>query len=335
MLKIILNRRIDMKKSIYYRGLIAQPWYNFTETLAYAITGKKIPENIIYGKKIPYGKDKHEYVNTFCLKEYEHSKKPLFIYIHGGGWISGITEMRNSYILNWAQKGFFTCSISYTYAPEGCFPKQLHQVYSAIDFIFDKAEEYNIDTDNIIISGESAGGYFLSYLASCVADPSPLDKLGISFRNRDKFRIKAIVSHSGCYNPELLSDKTKPQSKFPDMKMMIESFSGKSVDELQSYLKTEEGKLLIPQVNSGYPPYYLAWSTQDALRFETFDLVKELRKYNIPYRMFRGDGLAGNHAWTIVTLLKKGRECLEDAFDFVLPCLPDYFEKRSDTWYRI
>lgn len=324
-----------MKKNIYMRGLIAQPWYNFTETLAYAITGKKIPDNIIYGKKIPYGNDKREYINTFCLKEYKNIKKPLFIYIHGGGWVSGITEMRNSYILHWAQKAFFTCSISYTYAPQGCFPTQLRQIYSAIDYIFDKADEYNIDTDNIVIAGESAGGYFLSYLASCVADPTPLDKLGIKFRHRDEFRIKAIVSHSGCYSPERLSDKTKPQSKFPDMKMMVESFSGKSVDELQTYLKTEEGKLLVPQVNSGYPPCYLAWSAQDYLRYETFDLVKELRQYNIPYRMFKGDGLAGNHAWTFVTLLKKGRECLEDTFNFVLPRLPDYFEKKSDTWTRI
>ncbi len=324
-----------MDKKIYYRGLIAQPWYNFTEGLAYIITGRPIPESITYGKKIPYGTDKREYINTFCLKEYESRKKPLFIYIHGGGWVSGITEMRNSYILNWAEKGFFTCSISYTYAPKGCFPIQLRQVYSAIDYIFDKAEEYNIDTDNIVISGESAGGYFLSYLASCVTDPTPLDKLNINFRNRDKFRIKAIVSHSGCYSPERLSDRTKPQSKFPDMKMMVEAFSGKSIDELQDYLKTDEGKLLIPQVNAGYPPCYLAWSNHDALRFDTFDFVKELRKFNVPYRMFKGDGLAGNHAWTFVTILKKGRECLSDTFDFVLPLLPSYFEKKNGSWERI
>lgn len=128
-----------MDKKIYYRGLVAQPWYNFTETLAYIITGKKIPDNIVYGKKIPYGKEKKQYINTFCLKENQNKKKPLFIYIHGGGWISGITEMRNSYILNWANMGFFTCSISYTYAPQAPFPEQLREVYSAIDFIFDKA----------------------------------------------------------------------------------------------------------------------------------------------------------------------------------------------------
>ncbi len=321
-----------MDKKIYYRGLIAQPWYNFTESLAYIITGKPIPDSIAYGKKIPYGKEKKQYINTFCLKENLNKKKPLFIYIHGGGWVSGITEMRNSYILNWANMGFFTCSIAYTYAPQAPFPAQLKEVYSAIDFIFDKAEEYNIDTENIIISGESAGGYFLSFLASCAGDPTPLDKLGITFKNRDKFKIKALVSHSGCYSVERLCDESKPQSKFPDIKMMLQSFTGMSIEELREFVKTEEGKLLSPKVNAAYPPCYLAWSTADKLRFDTMDFAKELRSFNVPYRMFKGDGLAGNHAWTFVTMLKKGKECLADSFDFVLPLIPDYFENKNGKW---
>ena len=36
-------------------------------------------------------------------------------------------------------------------------------------------------------------------------------------------------------------------------------------------------------------------------------------------------GSIGSHAWTIVTMLKKGRICLKETFDFVLPYLPDYF----------
>ena len=324
-----------MNKKIYYRGLIATPWYNFTETLAYIITGKIIPDEIVYNKKIPYGDKPKQYINTLCLKEKLNKKKPLFIYIHGGGWVSGITEMRNSYILNWANMGFFTCSISYTYAPQAPFPEQLREVYSAIDSIFEKAEEYNIDTDNIVLGGESAGGYFISYLASCVKDSTPLDKLGITFKSRDKFKVKALVGHSGCYSVERLCDGSKPQSNFPDMKMMLESFSGKHIEELREFVKTEEGKLLSPQVNDGYPPCYLAWSTRDYLRFDTMDLVNELRSLNIPYRMFRGDGMAGNHAWTFVTMLKKGKECLEDTFDFVLPYLPDYFEKRENQWVTV
>lgn len=321
-----------MDKKLYYRGLIAQPWYNFTESLAYIITGRPIPDSIAYEKKVYYGKDKNQYINTLALKELKNRKKPLFIYIHGGGWISGITEMRNTYIMNWVNKGFFACSLNYTYAPNKIFPAQLQEVYTAIDYIFGNAEKYNIDTNNIVLAGESAGGYFVSYLAACASDPSPLEKLGIEFRNKDKFKVKAIVSHCGCYNLEHLSNVEKPQSNFPDMKVMVESFTGMTREVLQAYFKTEEGKLLNPQVNSGFPPSFLTWATQDYLRFDTWDFVNELRKHNIPYRLFKGDGSVSQHAWTIVTMLKKGRLCLEESFDFVLPCLPEYFIKEKNGW---
>lgn len=321
-----------MDKKIYYRGLIAQPWYNFTESLAYIITGRPIPEDVHYEKKLHYGKEKNQYMNLLCLEKNLNKKKPLFIYIHGGGWVSGITEMRNTYIMNWVNAGFFACSINYTYAPTKIFPAQLKEIYTALDFILDKAEEYNFDTENIVLAGESAGGYFISYIASCISDPSPLDKLGISFAHRDTFRLKAMVGHSGCYNLCHLSNPEKPQSKFPDMKMMLESFTGMSVKELGSYLKTPEGSLLTPQVNGGYPPCFLVWSTRDPLQFDTKDFVNELRKYNIPYRMFKADGSIGNHAWSIVTMLKKGKLCLEETFDFTLPYLPDYFAKPGNKW---
>lgn len=314
-----------MDKKIYYRGLIAQPWYNFTESLAYIITGRPIPENIFYERKVAYGKEKSQFMNTLCLKELKEKKKPVFIYIHGGGWISGITDMRNTYIVNWVNKGFQAFSINYTYAPQKAFPAQLQEVYSAIDYIFDNAEKYNIDTDNIVLGGESAGGYFISYLSSCIGDPSPLEKLGINFRNKDNFKVKAMVAHSGCFNLEYLSDDSKPQSKFPDMKAMLEAFTGMKKDELNAYLKAPEGKLLNPQVNSKFPPCFLVWAVNDYLRFDTKDFANKLRRYNIPYRMFKGDGMVGFHAWTIVTMLKKGRECLNETFDFVLPLLPDYF----------
>ena len=321
-----------MDKKIYYRGLVAQPWYNFTESLAYILTGRPIPKNISYGKKIPYGKEKKQYMNTLCLKEYENKKKPVFIYIHGGGWISGITEMRNTYLLNWAKMGFFVCSLSYSYAPQKIFPEQLKEIYSAIDMIFENAEEYNIDTKNIILGGESAGGYFISYLASCVEDKTPLEKLKIEFRNADKFKIKALISHSSCFNLEHLSNEEKPQAKFPDMKVMLEAFTGMKREELNAYIKTPEGRLLTPQVNSGYPPCFIAWSTNDYLRFDSKDFVNELRKFNVPYRMFKGDGAVGFHAWTIVTMFKKGKKCLEESFDFALAELPDYFKKEDNKW---
>jgi len=309
---------MNMDRKMYLRGMAGQYWYNFTEGLAYALLYRPTPKELIYEKKVPYGKEKKQYINILHRKDLEGKKKPLFIYIHGGGWISGITEMRNNYISSWAKEGFFTASISYTVAPQKQYPDPIQEIYDAIDFLFDNKEKYNLDTDNIVIAGESAGGYYIMYLACAIADKSLLDKVGLTFRHSDSFSVKAMISHCGCYNLESLLDKEKKQSKFPDVKMMTTTFLGRSKEDATAWLKTEEGKLASPKISEKFPPTFVTWCTRDWLRYEAFDLMKELESYGVPYGEFKGDGIIGNHAWTIVTVFKKGKECFRKTKEFVM-----------------
>lgn len=319
---------------LYARGMIGQYWYNFTEALAYSIMYRPTPDELAYTKKIKYGEDKMQYIHTYSHKQLLNKKKPLFIYIHGGGWISGITEMRNNYIAEWAKKGFFTASVSYTYSPQKFFPHQLKEIFSAIDYILDHADEYNVDTENIILAGESAGGYYIAYVASCMTEKSVLDKLGINFKHKDNFKIKAIVSHCGCYDLKRLTDPSKRQSHFPDVKMMISSFLGMNISEIKELLNSDDGDIYSPQINSDFPPAFITWGDKDLLRYEAYDFAESLRQNNVNFKLFKSDGIIGMHAWSIVTLFEKSRKCLSEAFDFVLPLLSDYFEKNLDEdWY--
>ena len=122
---------------------MGQYWYNFTEALVYALTVRPCPENLDYKIQI-YDEGKQNKIYTYCRKDLKSKKKPLFIYIHGGGWVSGITPMRNRYIANWAEKGFFTASIGYTWAPDKVYPAQLFEVFKALDQILDTAEKITL-----------------------------------------------------------------------------------------------------------------------------------------------------------------------------------------------
>ncbi len=305
-----------MDKKIYVRGKLGQYWYNFTEALVYALTVRPCPENLDY-KIQSYDDGKQNKIYTYCRKDLKNEKKPLFIYIHGGGWVSGITPMRNRYISQWAHKGFFTASIGYTWAPDKVYPAQLFEVFKAIDQILDTAEENNFDPENIVIAGESAGGYYISYVASCFNDKSILDALGIVFKNFGKAKIKALVSICGCYDLQRLTDENKEQSEFPDMKMMVTTFLGKNLEDARAYLKTDNAKYCSPKFSDKIPPTYAVWSTNDKLRFETFDLCAELDKLGVPNKQFKADGIIGNHAWAIMPIFKKSRICFEDAYEFV------------------
>ena len=321
-----------MKKSVYLRGTTARYWYNFTELLAMAILKRPVPENVTLTKRVKYGEGKAQYINFLIPDKDKEEKRPLFLYIHGGGFISGVTDMRNTYISNWAEQGFVCASVSYTYAPEKIFPEQLHEVFSAVDFIFDNASQYGIDTDNIVIAGESAGGYYISYLSACCADKSLYDKLGITFRHRDEFSIRAMVSICGCHNLTSLTDKSKPQSKFPDIKMMVSSFAGVPYKEIPRFLQSDNGRYFTPPAHKDFPPTFLIWGDKDYLRYEAFDFSEVLTGLGVPNKLYKADGIIGMHAWAIATIVQKGRDCLKATFDFTLPYLPDCFENKNGQW---
>lgn len=305
-----------MNKKLYLRGLVAQGWYNFTEGLVYALITRPTPSNLIYERKLSYGKEKMQYINTYCKKEAKTEKKPLFIYIHGGGWLSGITEMRNRYVSLWAEKGYFAASISYGYAPQKIFPAPIQDCFSAIDYICAHAEEWNLDLNNVILAGESAGGYFISHVASATADFAPYKEVGLTFESCSRLKVKAVVSLSGCYNFERLIDENKKQSEFPDVKTMCRSFLGMEIPEIKEWLKTDEGKLASPVITKDFPPTFMAWATRDKLKYEAFDMAKDLKEFNIPYELFRVDDISAQHAWTIVPLFKKSKECFRSALEF-------------------
>lgn len=306
-----------MDKKLYFRGKIGTYWYNFTESLAYVVLHRPTPKSCEY-RKIRYGSEKLQYINICTKKEKTAEKKPVFIYVHGGGFISGITEMRDTYVANWAEKGFFTASISYSYAPDRIYPAQLHEIFTALELIYAQKERYNLDFDRLVLAGESAGGYYIMMLSAFSKDKSLFDKFGIDFSRRDEFDVKAFVSHCGCFDLPNLIDPAKKQSKFPDMKMMVTSFLGKNADEAKAYLKTSEGQLSYPHVTADFPPAFIVWADRDYLRYEAFDLIETYKKLGLTYEEFEASGIIGNHAWSIATIVEKGRQCFNKSYDFVM-----------------
>ena len=84
---------------------------------------------------------------------------PLFINLHGGGFVWGIAEMDGAYCRQIsAETGCVVANIDYKFAPEHPFPAALNQIYAVAKYYFDNAERLNIDKNHIAMGGHSAGG---------------------------------------------------------------------------------------------------------------------------------------------------------------------------------
>jgi acetyl esterase/lipase len=94
-----------------------------------------------------------------------NNTSPLVIVIHGGSWQSGDNKQLpelNNYLAN---NGYNVAAINYRLAPVYKAPAPVIDTKDAIDFFMMHAAEYNIDTNNIVLLGRSAG----AQVALCAA----------------------------------------------------------------------------------------------------------------------------------------------------------------------
>jgi acetyl esterase/lipase len=77
------------------------------------------------------------------------SRRPLVIYIHGGGYYKQEKERLRDEAFTYAQAGYVAATINYRLTPN---------VGNAVRFLKSKASQYYIDTSRIILIGNSDGG---------------------------------------------------------------------------------------------------------------------------------------------------------------------------------
>lgn len=94
---------------------------------------------------------------------------PIVVWIHGGGWINGSKDRCPATWLT--QHGFAVASINYRLANKAQWPAQIDDCRSAIGWLRDNANEFQIDADHVAVWGGSAGGH-LAALVGTLDAPS-------------------------------------------------------------------------------------------------------------------------------------------------------------------
>ena len=84
---------------------------------------------------------------------------PLFIDLHGGGFLLGNPEMDEVMNVQIQQElGCKVVSIEYAKAPKHPYPVAVNQIYAVVQHIVTHADEFGIDINKMAIGGHSAGG---------------------------------------------------------------------------------------------------------------------------------------------------------------------------------
>ncbi len=90
---------------------------------------------------------------------------PVIIDIHGGGWMYGDKDLNEYYCLELAHRGYTVFNISYRLVPDVTVNEQLQDCALALQWISQHIAEYPCNPNNIMLTGDSAGGMLSAYSA--------------------------------------------------------------------------------------------------------------------------------------------------------------------------
>ncbi len=91
---------------------------------------------------------------------------PVFIFIHGGGWILGDypthTRLDRDLVV---ESGFASVFVNYTPSPEAAYPQSINEIYAATKWVAANGKEIDVDGSKLAVVGNSVGGNMTGAIA--------------------------------------------------------------------------------------------------------------------------------------------------------------------------
>ena len=262
------------------------------------------PQNIELISDIPYIDDGNYYHKLDVMYPNnisENDKLPVIIDIHGGGWMYGDKGLNENYCRALADRGYVVFDINYRLVPDVNVNEQIKDVMSALKWIGENIDDYPCDRENIMLTGDSAGGMLASYASVLLQSQELRDIFGTESAD---IKLTALVL-------------TSPVSYMKDGGWF--SVWGKNYKNSKTYNYMDFDEIL-PFANE-MPPTYLITSSGDTLaKNQTVQLYELLKKNGVScelanYGKEYGESLP--HVFSVLQPFEPaGKEAIDKALKF-------------------
>ncbi len=257
---------------------------------------------------VPYAIKDNSVLHLQIIKQpirADDKKFPLIMFVQGSGWRTQNLSENLVHLLEFAKRGYVIAIVEYRPSSTAIFPAQIKDTKTAIRFMIKKAKEYQIDTDKIIVWGDSSGGH-TALMTGLTMDQSDFDDEW----QKENFSIKAIVDYYGPTDIIRMNEEPSAVdhlSKYSREGLLIGS---KNVLESAELLKTASPLMYIKKQKE-IPPIIIFHGNKDRkVPFHQsvllYDCLKENNKEVECYQLKYADH-SGPAFWTSEVLDIVGR----------------------------
>ncbi len=208
-------------------------------------------------------------------------KLPVFIYIHGGGWVLGDYPTHRRLVRDLVvESGMASVFVNYTPTPDEKFPRQINEIYAATKWVAENGDEINVDGKNLAVVGNSVGGNMTAVTTLMAKEKGgPEIKLQIL--------LWAIVDA----NFETESYKQFGAERFlttPLMKWMYDLYLPDLEKRKEIYASPLQATV---EQLKGLPPALVITAESDVLRDEGEAYGRKLDEAGVPVTVVRYNGM--------------------------------------------
>lgn len=237
-------------------------------------------------------------------------KLPVLFYIHGGGFVAGDKHYRRA-LARWsAVQGYFVVNVNYGLCPDYQCPVPHRQLVAALNWVGANAEKLGLDLDRMIVSGDSAGGYYGAMLACITLNKSLQDKLGV----HTDLKFGGAVLNCGIYD---VATALKNKYPFDLGGKLLKDFAGIKKDEIDSY-EWKDLCSVLPFVTEEFPVSFITHAQKDIFCGGQADgLMKLLADKGVHAEEFHSTSFMDNHCFSLNWKSKAARKNNELTADFM------------------
>lgn len=220
-----------------------------------------------------------------------NGKVPGVLWIHGGGYMTGMAEMAYfSRAMDVVKSGAIVIAPSYTLSWKKPYPAALKDCYAALLYLKNHMEELGIRSDQIFVGGESAGGGLTAALCMYARDKK---EVNIAFQMPLYPMLSCEDTESSKDNHGIIWNTRRNHAAW---KVYLKELYG--TKEVAPYAS--------PSGQTDYsnlPPAYTFVCTGEPFYCETLTYIENLKKEGIPAFVDVYPGKV--HAFDMVTPFRK------------------------------